>query len=99
VPTDRPPGIGETTSDRQDGGGPDGPASFLPLGVLLGSALLGAGVDAAVLAALICATALVFAAGWRVGREASLSLPSRLMSELCSGAFGAATILLKALLQ
>jgi hypothetical protein len=56
-------------------------------------------VDAAVLAALICATALLFAAGWRVGREAELSLSSRLVSALFSGAFGAAMILLKALLH
>ena len=74
-------------------------ASFIPLGVLLGSALLGAGVDTAALAALICATALLFAAGWRVGREAALSLSSRMMSALFSGAFGAAMILLKTLLH
>ena len=74
-------------------------ASFVPLGVLLGSGLLGAGPDAAALAALICATALLFAAGWRVGREAALSLPSRLASALLSGAFGAAMILLKTLLH
>jgi hypothetical protein len=74
-------------------------ASFIPLGVLLGSALLGAGVETAALAALICATALLFAAGWRVGREAELSLFSRLASALLSGAFGAAMILLKALLH
>ena len=74
-------------------------ASFLPLGVLLGSALLGAGVDAATLAALICATVLLFAAGWRVGREAALSPSSRLLSALCSGAFGVAMIGLKALLH
>ena len=74
-------------------------ASFIPLAVLLGSGLLGAGVDAAVLAALICAAALLFAAGWRVGQEAALSLSSRLMSALFSGAFGAAMILLKTLLH
>jgi hypothetical protein len=74
-------------------------ASFIPLAVLLGSGLLGAGVYAAVLAALICATALLFAAGWRVGQEAALSLSSRLMSALFSGAFGAAMILLKTLLH
>jgi hypothetical protein len=74
-------------------------ASFLPLGVLLGCGLLGAEVDTAALAALICATALLFAAGWRVGREAALSLSSRLVSALCSGAFGAAMILLKTLLH
>lgn len=74
-------------------------ASFLPLGVLLGSGALGVGVDGAVLAALIAATALLFAAGWRVGREAALSRTSRLFSGLLSGAFGAAMILLKSLLH
>jgi hypothetical protein len=74
-------------------------ASFLPLGVLIGSSLLGAALDRAVLAALICATALLFAAGWRVGREAALSPSARLLSALCSGAFGVAMIALKALLH
>jgi hypothetical protein len=74
-------------------------ASFLPVGVLLAFGLLGADVDGAVLAALLCATALLFAAGWRVGREAALSTSSRLLSALCSGAFGAAMILLKSLLH
>ena len=49
--------------------------------------------------ALICATALLFAAGWRVGQEAKLSPSSRLLSALCSGAFGSAMILLKTLLH
>ena len=61
--------------------------------------MLGAEVDRAVLAALICATALLFAAGWRVGREAELSPSARLLSALCSGAFGVAMIGLKALLH
>jgi hypothetical protein len=74
-------------------------ASFLPLGVLLGSGLLGADVDSAVVAALVSATALLFAAGWRVGQEAALSPSYRLLSALCSGAFGAAMIALKALLH
>jgi hypothetical protein len=74
-------------------------ASFLPLGVLLGAGLLGLSVDDAVLVALLCATALLFAAGWRVGREAALSTSSRLVSGLTSGAFGAAMIVLKSLLH
>jgi hypothetical protein len=74
-------------------------ASFLPLGVLLAAGLLGADVDDAVLAALLCATALLFAAGWKVGGEADLSRSSRLVSALLSGAFGAAMILLKSLLH
>ena len=50
-------------------------ASFLPLAVLLGSGLLGAGVDAAALAALICATALLFAACRLAGRTGSRAQP------------------------
>ena len=74
-------------------------ASFLPLGVLLGSKVLGASVTEAVLAALVCATVLLAAAGWQVGREADLSPLWRLLSAVCAGAFGAAMILLKALLH
>jgi hypothetical protein len=74
-------------------------ASFLPLGVLLAAGLLGADVDDAVLAALLSATALLVAAGWKVGGEAALSRSSRLVSALLSGAFGAAMILLKSLLH
>jgi len=74
-------------------------ASFLPLAVLLAFGALGAGVDDAVLAALLCATSLLFAAGWRVGERAALSRVSRLVSALLSGAFGAAMILLKSLLH
>jgi hypothetical protein len=74
-------------------------ASFLPLGVLLASRLLGASASGAVLAALLCATALLSAAGWQVGREADLTAASRLVSAACGGAVGAAMILLKTLLH
>jgi len=74
-------------------------ASFLPLAVLLVAGLLGTTVSTAVLAALICATVLLSAAGWRVGRQAGLTRRSRLLSAMCSGAFGGAMILLKSLLH
>jgi hypothetical protein len=74
-------------------------ASFLPLGVLVGTRALGAEVSTAVVAALVCATVLLSAAGWQVGREAGLSRWARLGSAACGGAFGAAMILLKTLLH
>jgi hypothetical protein len=74
-------------------------ASFLPLAVLVGSRLLGATVSGAVNAALLCGTALLAAAGWRVGREADLSLPARLLSAAIGSAFGLAMIALKTLLH
>jgi hypothetical protein len=74
-------------------------ASFLPLAVLVGSRLLGATVSGAVNAALLCGTALLAAAGWAVGREAHLSLPSRLLFAAICSAFGVAMIALKALLH
>ena len=49
-------------------------ASFLPLGVLLGSGLLGADVDRAALAALICATVLLLR-GRLAGRRGSRAQP------------------------
>ena len=63
------------------------------------SRLLGASVSGAVLAGLLCATALLFAAGWQVGREADLGPGSRLLSAVCGGAVGAVMILLKTLLH
>jgi hypothetical protein len=74
-------------------------ASFLPLAVLLGSRALGASVNGAVLCALLCSTALLALAGWRVGQEADLRPLSRLASAAFAGAFGAAMIVLKSLLH
>ena len=74
-------------------------ASFLPLGVLLGSHLLGATVSGAVFAALVTGVVVLSAAGWQVGREAGLRRLPRLLSAACAGAFGVAMILLKALLH
>jgi hypothetical protein len=74
-------------------------ASFLPLGVLVVSRLLGAEVYTAVVASLLCATALLAGAGWRVGREAGLAFGGRVLSAACAGAFGAAMVVLKTLLH
>jgi post-segregation antitoxin (ccd killing protein) len=74
-------------------------ASFLPLGVLVGTRALGADVSTAVVAALVCATVLLSAAGWQVGREAGLARGARFLSAVCAGAFGAGMILLKTLLH
>jgi hypothetical protein len=74
-------------------------ASFIPLAVLVGARLLGASVTRAVDAALLCGTALLATAGWRVGREADLGLPARLLSAAIGCAFGGAMIALKTLLH
>jgi len=74
-------------------------ASFLPLAVLVGSRALGATVSGAVDAALLCGTAMLAAAGWRVGQEADLGLPARLLSAAIGCAFGGAMIALKTLLH
>jgi hypothetical protein len=74
-------------------------ASFLPLGVLVVTRALGASVYTAVVSSLVCATVLLTAAGWQVGREAGLSQGARFLSAACAGAFGAAMILLKTLLH
>ena len=51
------------------------------------------------MAALLCATVLLAAAGWQVGREAGLSPAARFGSAACAGAFGVAMVLLKTLLH
>jgi hypothetical protein len=74
-------------------------ASFLPLLVLLGSSIIGAGLTVSVFAALICSTALLCISGWQVGREAHMNTAQRLISAALAGAFGLAMIALKALLH
>ena len=74
-------------------------ASFLPLGVLLGSRLLGATLSGAIFAALVSGVVVLSTAGWQVGREAGLRRWPRVLSAACAGAFGIAMILLKALLH
>jgi hypothetical protein len=74
-------------------------ASLLPLLVLLLVSLLGAGLNAAALAALACSTGLLCLAGWRMGADGRLTLGERVASTLVAGAFGAAMVALKVLLH
>jgi hypothetical protein len=74
-------------------------ASFLPLVVMIVVRLLGAGVSGAVLAGLICSTALLCAAGWEIGRRGQLSTRERLVSAAVAGLFGVGMIAMKALLH
>lgn len=68
--------------------------STLPLLVLVGAGLLGASVPAAVLAGLICSTALLCLVGWEIGRV-GLSTRERLVSAAAAGLLGACMIVLK----
>ena len=74
-------------------------ASYLPLIVLVGTHLLGAGLTGSVLSALVCSTVLLCLSGWRVGRAAQLALSQRLLSTSIAGAFGVVMIALKTLLH
>lgn len=74
-------------------------ASILPLLVLTLVRLGGARIETAEFAALACSTALLCAAGWRMGAHGRLTTAERLMSATTAGTFGAAMILLKALLH
>ncbi|GAA4212800.1 hypothetical protein [Actinocatenispora rupis] len=74
-------------------------ASAIPLAVLAVLGLLGVYVTVAVLAALGVSTLLLCVAGWEIGRGGRLSRLERLGSAAVTGAFGAAMILLKALLH
>jgi hypothetical protein len=74
-------------------------ASFLPLLVLLGTHRLGADLSGSILSALVCSTVLLGLIGWRVGREAQLSLVQRLLSAALAGAFGVVMIALKTFLH
>ncbi len=53
----------------------------------------------AVLAALICSTALLCVAGWAVGRDGRLSTGERVVSAAVAGMFGVFFIALKTLLH
>jgi hypothetical protein len=74
-------------------------ASFVPLAVLSVVHLAGATLRTATIVALVCSTVLLCVAGWRVGGYGRLSRLERLASTLVAGAFGAAIIVLKAVLH
>jgi len=71
--------------------------SVLPLLVLLLARAVGAGLNTAILVALICATVLLGAAGWRMG--AKLNPVERTVSTLVAATFGMIMIVLKILLH
>jgi hypothetical protein len=72
-------------------------ASLLPLIVLLLARAAGAGMNLAVLCALIAGTLLLCVAGWRMGEQ--LHPGERLVSTLVAGMFGVGMIVLKILLH
>ncbi|WP_433383949.1 hypothetical protein ACQPZX_22760 [Actinoplanes sp. CA-142083] len=72
-------------------------ASLVPLLVLLLARAAGAGMNLAILCALITSTLLLCLAGWRMG--ARLTPAERVVSTLVAGAFGGVMIFLKILLH
>jgi len=91
----RPPW--HTVRDQLAGGWEIMSASALPLLVLLLARALGAGMNLAILAALITGTLLLCLAGWRMGER--LTAAERAVSTLVAGMFGIAMIVLKILLH
>jgi hypothetical protein len=73
-------------------------ASFTPLIVVVVAAVLGADVNAAQIAGLICATVLLFISGWFAGRRIGLAGFRRLLAGVVAASFGLALIGLKAAL-
>ena len=71
--------------------------SVLPLLVLLAARAFGAGLNWAILIALICGTVLLGVAGWRMG--AKLTPAERAVSTLVAATFGIIMIVLKILLH
>jgi hypothetical protein len=70
-------------------------ASFLPILVLVAVDLLGAEVSTAVLAALLCTTALLVLAGLQIGADGRLSRVERIKSGAVAGTFGVVLIALE----
>lgn len=74
-------------------------ASALPLLVLSALGAVGVRLNVAVFVALVVSTLLLSVAGWEMGRGSRMTALERLASASVAGAFGAAMILLKALLH
>jgi hypothetical protein len=89
----------QTVRDQVTSGWEMVTASFIPLAVLTVVRLAGASLRAATIVALICSTVLLCIAGWRVGQDGRLTRLEQVISTLSAGAFGAAIIVLKALLH
>ena len=74
-------------------------ASLLPLAVLVVVRILGASLNTAILADLLCSTMLLFLYVWEIGRSGHLRTWERLLSASIAGLFGVAMIVLKGLLH
>jgi hypothetical protein len=72
-------------------------ASYTPLVVMVAFRLFGSSISSAVLAGLLCATALLAALGWHARPDAPLR--SRVGASIVTGAFGLVTVALKLLLH
>ena len=73
--------------------------SLVPLGVLLVAKLAGGTLRNAIIAGLVCATVLLGAAGWRIGRGGRLSPLEQAVSAAVAAMFGVVMIVLKAALH
>jgi hypothetical protein len=74
-------------------------ASTLPLAALVLARLLGAGLQGAVIWALVCSTVLLCVAGWRIGRYGGLTAWEQFASTAVAGLFGIGLIVLKTVLH
>jgi hypothetical protein len=74
-------------------------ASFIPLIAVVVAALVGASVSTAQTVGLICATLLLFSAGWVAGRRRGLTGPRLLLAAVIAAGFGLALIALKTALH
>jgi hypothetical protein len=74
-------------------------ASFTPLIVVVVTAVLGADINTAQVAGLICATVLLFISGWIAGQHAGATGLRRLLAALVAASFGLILIGLKAALH
>jgi hypothetical protein len=74
-------------------------ASFTPLIVVVVTAAIGADINAAQVAGLICATVLLFISGWIAGRSVGATRFRRLLAALVAASFGLILIALKAALH
>jgi hypothetical protein len=90
---------GQTIREQLTGGWEMVTTSFLPLAVLVTARLLGAGLRAAVIGALVASTVLLCVSGWHVGRQGRLSTAERFVSSAVAGVFGVGLIVLKAMLH
>jgi hypothetical protein len=73
--------------------------SFVPLGILLLTRLVGGDMNTAVLAGLCASVVLLFLQGWRIGASGHLDSSERFLVAAAAAAFGLLLIALKSLLH